>query len=34
MRDAVIFSLGILAGTPFAYILMRLRRRRQRRYYV
>jgi hypothetical protein len=34
MRDAVIFTLGAVAGTPLAYLLFRLRRRRQRRYYV
>jgi hypothetical protein len=34
MRDAIMFGLGVFAGTPFAYVLFRLRRRRQRRYYV
>jgi len=33
MRDALIFAMGALAGTPIAYLLFRLRRRRQRRYH-
>jgi hypothetical protein len=34
MRDAIFFALGALTGTPLAYLLLRWRRRRQRRYYV
>ena len=34
MRDAIFFALGALTGTPIAYLLLRLPRRRKRRYYV
>jgi hypothetical protein len=34
LRDAIFFALGALAGTPLAYLLLRLRRNSQRRYHV
>lgn len=35
IRDMLAFGLGLMVGTPIAYLALRLRyHRRQRRYYI